>query len=263
VRVIPVLDLLAGRAVWARGGARHAYAPVVSPLSAGPGGPGDATALARAFRDDLGCDECYVADLDAITGGPPQRVLLRALAVVGGRLLVDGGSASPQRARESLADGAARVVVGLETLHSFNALAAVVRAVGGERVVFSLDLRAGQAVLLPGARHRGTPLELAGRAVAVGVGALLALDLARVGTGLGVDLALVERLRGAHPDLELLAGGGVGGLRDVERLADAGCDGVLVATALHGGGLGRTELDVVRRRGGASPRRGGHPIDSR
>ena len=76
MRVIPVLDLLAGRAVWARRGIRVSYAPVRSALLPEAG---DAVALARAFRRTLGCEECYVADLDAIMGAPPQHALLRRL----------------------------------------------------------------------------------------------------------------------------------------------------------------------------------------
>jgi len=220
-----------------------------------PAGPADdAVTLARAFHDRLGCDEWYVADLDAISGVAPQRSLVRALAALGGRLLVDAGVSTPARARETLADGrwgasAARVVIGLETLPSLAALGDVARVVGRERLVFSLDLREGEPVLPPGAPHQGTPLELARAAVdREGVAAMLVLDVARVGSGLGVDLDLVAALRRAHPGSELLAGGGIGSVRDLERLADSGCDGALIATALHDGSLAKEHIEAVRRR---------------
>ena len=117
MRVIPVLDLMAGRAVRAEGGRREGYAPVHSVLLPEERA-GDALALAGAFRDRLGRDEWYVADLDAITGGAPQQALLDALAVAGGRLLVDAAVTTPRRAHDVLAHGAERVVVGLETLSS-------------------------------------------------------------------------------------------------------------------------------------------------
>jgi phosphoribosylformimino-5-aminoimidazole carboxamide ribotide isomerase len=253
MRVIPVLDLKGGRAVQARPGPRASYPLVRSRLIPGEG---DALGLARAYRDALGCDECYVADLDAIAGGAPQRELLGSIARLGGRLLVDAGDTTPEGARATLAAGAARVVIGLETLDSFGALAAIVRAIGGEPVAFSLDLRLG-------ASPAGAPLMLVGQAVRAGVHALIALDLARVGTAAGMDLELVGAIRREHPDLELLAGGGVGGVSDVARAADVGCDGVLVATALHDGRLRAADLEVVRGRGAGAPRRGGHVNDSR
>lgn len=260
MRVIPVLDLMAGRAVRADRGLRVAYQPVASVLTPTVG---DALALARAFREALSCDEWYVADLDAIAGRPPQRAILEALAGLGGKLMVDAAVASPEQARQTISDGAARVVVGLETLPAFQALAAIVRAVGRERVVFSLDLLSGRPVVLRGAPHQGEPFALVDQAIRAGAGAVIVLDLARVSTGSGVDLELVRRIRAAHPELELLAGGGVAGARDLGRLAEAGCDGALVATAVHDGGLRGSDLEVVRRRGAVAPRRGGHVSDSR
>lgn len=238
MRVIPALDLRRGLAVHAVAGRREAYAPVRSRLATGAG---DGLALARAFRDRLGLAEWYVADLDAIAGEALQAPLLASLAELGGRLLVDAGVASVARARETIAAGAARVVVGLETLPGFDALADVVRALEAERVVFGLDLRAGVPLLAAGARHADPPLALVERARAAGVGAVLVLDVARVGTGGGVDTALVAEIRRRHPGLELLAGGGVRGPADLAALAEAGCDGAVVATALHEGRLGQAQ----------------------
>jgi len=245
--VIPVLDLRAGRAVLARGGRRESYAPVRSVLVGAEAGAGDAVALARAYRDALSLEDCYVADLDAIGGGPVQGALLRRLADLGSALLVDAGVADPVRARDVRAAGAAQVVVGLETLPSFAALAAVARAVGAEHVVFSLDLRDGVPIVPTGAQQHGTAVELARAAVDAGATSLLVVDLARVGTGRGVDPRLVEALRRAHPTVRLLAGGGVTSAQEIARLADLGLDAVLLATALHDGRLGRADLEAVRR----------------
>ncbi len=249
--MIPVLDLRGGRAVLARGGRRETYAPVRSRLLDG-GAEGDPLALGRAYRDILDCDEWYVADLDALAGRAVQRGLVGALAGLGGRLLVDAAVATPERARELVADGAARVVVGLETLPSFDALTAVARAIG-PRVVFSLDLRDGAP--LTRAFFARTPLEIARGAVTAGAGAIIVIDLTRIGGGRGVDLVLVEALRHAFPHVELLAGGGIGTPRELERLADAGLDGALIASGLHDGRITRGDVAAVRR--------ADHPSDSR
>jgi phosphoribosylformimino-5-aminoimidazole carboxamide ribotide isomerase len=260
VRVIPVLDLRAGRAVHASGGERHGFPPVRSVLVS-ERASGDACALAQAFRDTLGCEECYVADLDAIEGGRPQHALLEALARSGSRLFIDAGVATLERARELLDRGAARVVVGLETLPSFVALELVTRAIGPERVMFSLDLRGGRPVLHSGAAPEETTLALVGRAAAAGATAVLVLDLARVGSGRGLDRALLAAIRSAHPGLELLAGGGIASPAELERLARTGLDGALVATALHSGMIGKADVQAVR--GPRARRRDGHASDSR
>ena len=246
MQLIPVLDLAHGVAVQARAGDRARYAPVESVLA--PATAGDPLALIQAYRDILGARECYIADLDAIQGGEIQRGPLRDLARAGApcELLVDAGISDAGSAVEVLALGADRVVVGLETLRSFDDLASIVVAAAPDRVAFSLDLRHGRPLLHPANRAVDEaapgPVSLAGRAVAAGVPTLLVLDVARVGTGGGVDLDLLVALRRSFPSVRLLAGGGVSARRDLERIRGAGCDGVLLATAIHTGRVGGPDV---------------------
>jgi phosphoribosylformimino-5-aminoimidazole carboxamide ribotide isomerase len=248
IRVIPVLDLKRGRAVHARGGRRDRYDAVGSRLAQGRG---DALALARAYRDALGLRELYVADLDAIAGGAPQLALVRSLTAPSVSLWLDAGTATPDRAQRLVREGVSRVVVGLETLPSFDALGAIVEAVGAGRVVFSLDLRDGRplarAAELPALEAgRAAAIALAERAASAGAGTVIVLDLARVGTAAGVDLELVRHLRRALPRVELVAGGGVRDRADLEALADAGAHAALLATALHEGRLGKEDIEALR-----------------
>jgi len=236
VRIFGVIDLRAGRAVHARGGAREAYAPVRSTLL-GEAEPGDAVALARAYRAHGGVGGIYVADLDAIHGAEPYD--LTEIAGVGLPLMVDAGANTVQKARAAGARAvpATRIVVGLETLGSFEDLAAIVTALGPERTVFSLDLKDGVPLGAPGTdRARQSPVDLACRAAAYGVRSVILLDLSRVGRNAGVDLSLVGEIRGALPshEVELIVGGGIRGDDDIRQLDAIGCDGALIATALLG-----------------------------
>ena len=74
-------------------------------------------------------------------------------------------------------------------------------------------------------------------------GAHLYLDISSVGTGRGLDPALLARVRSAS-DRRLLYGGGAASTADLDLLADAGYDGAIVATALHRGAI---PLDAIRR----------------
>jgi phosphoribosylformimino-5-aminoimidazole carboxamide ribotide isomerase len=252
MEIVPVLDVTQGVAVQAQGRVRTDFAPVQSVLT--PDAPGDPLALARAYRDVLGAQACYVADLDAILGGPVQRGLIRDLAEFQtgftGELLVDAAAADPDGALEVVSAGASDVVVGLETLRSFAALADIVDSVGTNRVVFSLDLQLGTPILHPlmqdAAGPAPDPLALAAQAADAGVGALLVLDLGRVGTGVGADLGLLENLRRRHPAARLLAGGGVHTRKDLERMEDAGCDAALVASAIHAGRITAEDVAALR-----------------
>ena len=255
MEVVPVIDLTQGIAVHAQGRVRAEYAPVRSVLT--PSAPGDPISLIRAYRDVLGAQVCYIADLDAIRGGPVQRSLIRDLAEFRtgfmGELLVDGGASGRDGALEVLSAGASDAVVGMETLRSFADLADIVDAVGPNRVVFSLDLQLGVPILHPlmadAAGAVPDALTLTAQAADAGVTAILVLDLGRIGTGVGVDVGLVENLRRRHPTARLLAGGGVLTRKDLERMEGAGCDAALVASAIHTGRINAEDVAALRHTG--------------
>jgi HisA/HisF family protein len=219
VRVVPVIDLKDGTAVHAVRGERERYRPVGS----------EPLALARAFRFELGLDELYVADLDAIAGGGENDVLIRALAREA-RVMVDAGVSEPEHARALLDLGVHRVVVGTETLADADALDRLL-----PEAVLSIDLRDGRT-LSPDPQLAGLPaLDAVARLQRTELHEVIVLDLARVGSGAGPDLASIAAIHAAFGDLELLAGGGVRDADDLRALGDAGAAGALVATALHSG----------------------------
>ena len=163
--------------------------------------------------------------------------------------MVDAGAHSAESSFEVLACGASQVVVGLETLQAFTDLDAIVEVVGEDRVVFSVDLRLGSPILHPAmqdaAGSHPDAASLTAQAVDAGASTLLVLDLARIGTGSGADLGLLEELRARFPLARLLAGGGVRARRDLERMRDAGCDGALVASAVHAGTITAADLAAL------------------
>jgi phosphoribosylformimino-5-aminoimidazole carboxamide ribotide isomerase len=237
MKVIGVIDLLGGRAVHARGGLRERYQPVVKTVGR-PIAAGDAPALAQAYLQELGVSQIYVADLDAIMGGQPQDELVIKLVSMGAPLWLDAGVSTLVQAEHAFTLGVSRVVVGLETLASYAALDEICFGLGGHRIAFSLDTREGEPLVHPGGAVEAGPVEgIAARAAQAGTGTIIALDLARVGTGRGPDIEILARLRSAAPDVTLMAGGGVRDDADLERLAGAGCDGALVASALLSGRL--------------------------
>ena len=248
MRIIGVVDLLGGRAVHARAGRREGYQPVRS--AAGAGVEGDALTLVRSYVTRAGLTELYIADLDAIQGGAPQDAAIATIAALGTPFWLDAGISSAGRASHALDRGAAHVVVGLETLTSFESLKDICDTVGGGRVAFSLDLRNGEPFVASGGLQSGESAPVvAVRAANAGASVVIVLDLARVGTSAGLDFDLIARIRAAVPDLGLLAGGGVRGEDDLARLANCGCDGALVATAVHDGRIGADEVAAARRMG--------------
>jgi phosphoribosylformimino-5-aminoimidazole carboxamide ribotide isomerase len=242
-RVVPVLDIKGGNAVHAIGGDRAHYRPLASRLHPGS----DPVAIARAYRDVLGLDDLYLADLDAIAGAPPAFALYRALSALGLSLWVDAGLNDGRLVPELLESGVSIVIAGLETLGGPVALTAVLERATPGRVLFSLDLRDGQPVVAPGSDWPECDAGgLAGLAILAGARRLLLLDLARVGGGEGLGtLSLLARFAEAYPSVALGAGGGIRDSEGLRALRRSGATFALVGSALHKGLLTRETLATV------------------
>jgi len=244
VRVLPVLDLMGGHVVRGVGGRRDEYRPIESRL-VDSSAPLD---VARALAETFDCREFYLADLDAIAGREPAWGVYAALLEHGMRLWVDAGLDDLDRARslaafQTAGRGVARVIAGLESIAGPRQLRELLDVVGAERLVFSLDLKAGRPMADASAWEDPSPRGIARSAIDAGVRTLIVLDLADVGEGHGVGtLELCAELHRDAPDLELVAGGGVRGLDDLRRMAAAGCSYALVASALHDGRLAPADV---------------------
>jgi phosphoribosylformimino-5-aminoimidazole carboxamide ribotide isomerase len=234
MRIIPVVDLKGGQVVRGLAGRRHEYRPIVSRLTSSS----SPVEVGRAFRDQLGLTQVYLADLDAIAGAEPAWATYHALQALGLRLWIDPGIRDHELAERLAAEGIDTVVVGLETVAGPDVLARICQTLGSQRVVFSLDLNEELPLGDTSRWARADVPSLAAEAVAAGVKRVLILDLARVGVGSGTGTEkLCSDLAKAFPPLEIAAGGGVRGAEDLHRLKQCGVHAVLVASALHDGRL--------------------------
>lgn len=242
MRVVPVLDLLGSVVVRGVAGKRSEYRPVVSRLTSRP----EPLAVARAFRRELDLNTLYVADLDAILHERPNWDIYRQLTLDGFALWVDAGLRDIETVKTLLACGAVAAVVGLETWPGPAMLATLCREVGSERVIFSLDLQAGETL---GDRRQWPSHDIgliAAQAATAGVNRAIVLDLSHVGVNNGVaTVDLCQRLRDSHPGWELTTGGGVRDGGDLDALSHAGIDGVLIASALHDGRVSRCDIERI------------------
>ncbi|QDU59205.1 1-(5-phosphoribosyl)-5-[(5-phosphoribosylamino)methylideneamino] imidazole-4-carboxamide isomerase [Planctomycetes bacterium Pan216] len=237
MNIVPAIDLLGGHVVHGVAGQRSNYSPIASVLASGS----DPRVIAAALRK-FGFRRAYIADLDAIAGGDFDPEILDVAFERGLRLWIDAGqrnAVTPAWADHPAID---RLVTGLETLESPEALDALVDRMGPERLLFSLDMNEGRA-LTASERWPESTEEIVERVRTAGVRHVLLLDLARVGLGRGTGTeALTGSIRMERPDLTVSVGGGIQTLEELIRFETLGVEAVLVASALHDGSLSRADL---------------------
>ncbi len=216
------MDLMGGCVVHAKRGDRQAYQPLQSSRVAGcaPDAVADALiALTSARR-------LYIADLDAIRGQASHAAVVGELARRHPEVEIwlDAGFVDAEAALAVCLASGVRPVLGSESLTDPAAFRLLAEA--GLPAVLSLDHRNGQFM---GAAWLQDP--------AVWPERVIAMELARVGSGEGPALDLMRRLSASRPDVQWVAAGGVRGADDLAVLAREGVAAVLVASALHDGRL--------------------------
>jgi HisA/HisF family protein len=224
-------------------GERQHYRAVRSGLVAGS----DPVAIARALCRECDGTAVYVADLDALEGRGDHRGVIRELRDdLGVEPWVDAGVSDSEAASRVLEAGAARVIVGTETLTDITFLRAIRKILPPAQMLVSVDFD-GRGVLSKCPALSGQPPLAAIELLAnEDVTEVILLALRQVGTGAGPDLETLRAVRDAFPELRLIAGGGVRTADDLRALAEAGADGVLLATALHRGWIAAAHIRAAR-----------------
>jgi phosphoribosylformimino-5-aminoimidazole carboxamide ribotide isomerase len=195
---------------------------------------------ARAF-EQMGFSWIHLVDLNGAVEG--RSVNAQAVEAILSRVAVPvqlGGGIRDMAAVEHwLERGVSRIILGTAAVRSPEMLKAAAQAFPG-RIAVGLDARAGNVAVEGWAQSAAvTAAEMALRAQDAGACAIVYTDIARDGTGLGLNvdetLELAESV-----SIPVIASGGVSGLADVAALMGArdGCDniaGVVIGRALYDG----------------------------
>jgi phosphoribosylformimino-5-aminoimidazole carboxamide ribotide isomerase len=237
MKIIPVIDVLNGIAVHGIRGERQHYQPLKSLLFNSV----DPTAIAVAF-ELLGFSDLYLADLDAIQGKSTNyKIFDQIIAKTSLDLMVDAAITNNSRAEKVFATGVTRIVIGTETLDSLNYVTQAVITFGEDKIVVSIDQKGGKLLSASEDIASMDAISAAQKLANLGAQQIIILDLDRVGTEHGINNTVLKSILDTT-DIEVLVGGGIRGLQELEQLKRLGVSGVLVATVLHNGKLTVNEL---------------------
>jgi phosphoribosylformimino-5-aminoimidazole carboxamide ribotide isomerase len=227
-RIVFVLDLYNMNVVHAQGGNRKNYRPVhlTSHICS--------TSEPIKLIEEVKPKEVYIADLNILQGAGHHNTNFATIKQISSRVstMLDPGISSLEEAMEasSLAD---TIILGTETA-SLQTIKEVAALLPG-KVNVSIDKKHGQVLtcdpLMP-----CEPADIMHELNALDIRNIIILDMDRVGTSDGVDSQFLSKIVSiSHHDV--LLGGGVKDIEDIEKLEGIGIKGALVATALHNGSI--------------------------
>jgi len=229
VVVIPAMDILGGRCVrLVQGDYQHPTVYSENPLEV------------VADFEQAGAERLHVVDLDAARGtAPNQKVIESILERRALKVQVAGGIRTAEAVNAWLGAGAYAVVMGTAAVRDPLLLQRCARLHPGQ-VFTALDVRDEKAavsgwtetepVMIGSLLARWDKLPLAG---------VILTCIDRDGTLSGPDLVTLARVR-SMTGLPVQYSGGISSLDDVEHVADAGAQAVILGKALY---EGRITLD--------------------
>lgn len=230
MEIIPVIDVLGGKVVHARGGARSQYPLLQSVLTS------DCEPL-KVISDVLAWQPfstIYVADLDAILQQQHNIELYKNLAKDFPQVnfLLDAGIDSKESWQHFLDYPNIKPVIGSETLVDIGWLA---DSGIQQKSILSLDFQHGQ--FLGDQQLLQQPEVWAEN--------IIAMNIDHIGAHSGPDFELLASLQRQAINSQIIAAGGVRSEQDLIDLELQGVGRVLIASALHDGRITKRSVDKV------------------
>lgn len=189
--------------------------------------------------------EIQVIDLDAAIGDGCNDAIVEFLASRAATR-VGGGVRTPERASKLVTQGARKVIVGTAAFHSDGIndgfLAAVVEAIGRERLLIALDSKGGQIVVKGWREATSLSAEEVIRQLEPYCSGFLCTYVDKEGMLQGTDLDWFRRLR-SSTSLELTAAGGITTIEEIRQLDRMGVHAAL-GMAIY---TARLDLDELAR----------------
>ncbi len=218
MRIIPAIDIIAGKAVRLQKGdydKKKIY-------------DDDPVAVAKSF-EDVGLNDLHVVDLD---GAKSSKV-------------VDFGGGIKSRADLDLvlAHGVAQVTCGSLSVSQRSLVASWIQEVGADKIILGADVRDRKIATRGWLDQTEVSIDsLLDYYSRYNLKYAIVTDIHKDGMGLGPSFELYEELIIAFPHIKFIASGGVHALSDLDRLKTIGLDGVIIGKAIYEKDISLTEL---------------------
>ncbi len=218
------MDILNGSVVHAVKGERSKYKPIQGSMICDSSDPFEIISSVKPH-------ELYIADLDHIQDIGDNFEIIKKISGKT-KTMVDIGVKNMEDVQKC-AQIADTVIIGTETAYFDVIEKAAIQF--PDRIIVSIDMKNGY-VLTKDMTMEDRPEDIIKRLNNIEINEIILLDLGKVGTGAGID----ENFLNDIADLSrhnILVGGGIKNLGDIETLRRLGINGALAATALHNGNI--------------------------
>ena len=221
-RIVFVTDLLGGRVVHAIKGEREKYQPVEKSKVSNSAEPIE-------MISEIKPKEVYIADLDRLQHTGNNFEVIKKISALT-KTMVNIGVEKNDDIEKCLS--IADTVILSSEASSFK----IMRYASGNypgKTSITIDIKNG-SILTKDEDLKKEPKELVKLLNELNIKDIVIIDLSKVGTGAGFDEDFLHEIKDLSKH-NILFGGGIRDMNDIDMLKEIGISGALVATAVHNG----------------------------
>lgn len=236
IELIPAIDIIDGKCVRLSQGDYHSQKVYnENPVE-----------VAKMFEAH-GIRRLHVVDLD---GAASKHIVNhKVLETVAGQtsLIIDfgGGIKSDEDLHIAFESGAKMVTLGSIAVKEPETLVKWINTYGSERIILGADTKDRKIAVNGWMEYSNMELmPFIDEYMKKGVTKVLCTDISRDGMLNGPSTDLYKKIMETHPDLHLIASGGISSMKDIEMLEEAGIPAVVFGKAFYEGHITLQELEA-------------------
>lgn len=236
IELIPAIDIIDGKCVRLSQGDYHSQKVYnENPVE-----------VAKMFEAH-GIRRLHIVDLD---GAASKHIVNhKVLETVAGQtsLIIDfgGGIKSDEDLHIAFESGAKMVTLGSIAVKEPETLVKWINTYGSERIILGADTKDRKIAVNGWMEYSNMELmPFIDEYMKKGVTKVLCTDISRDGMLNGPSTDLYKKIMETHPDLHLIASGGISSMKDIEMLEEAGIPAVVFGKAFYEGHITLQELEA-------------------
>jgi phosphoribosylformimino-5-aminoimidazole carboxamide ribotide isomerase len=208
----------------------------------------DPLEVARQF-EAAGIERLHIVDLDGAKAG--KIINLNILEKISGatNLVIDfgGGVKTIADVSNIINAGAAMVTIGSLAVKHPELLEEWLMEFGAQRFMIGADVLDGKIKISGWLEDGGIDIfAFIGQVLSLGVVNIFCTDIAKDGVMEGPSIGLYKQIIQEHPEVNLVASGGVSNINDVMMLKEIGCTGVIIGKAIYEGKVSLKDLLKIK-----------------
>ncbi len=234
--IIPAIDIISGKCVRLTKG-DYAQQKIYND---------DPVEVARQFAG-AGLQRLHVVDLDGAKAGKIKNMAVLENIAAATSLVIDfgGGIKNISDVEAVFNAGASMVTIGSMAVKQPALLEEWLMEFGSDRFLIGADVLDEKVRINGWQEDSGINIfDFTGTLISLGAKNIFCTDISKDGVMEGPSIDLYKKIIGQHPEINLIASGGVSNINDVIALKEIGCSAVIIGKAIYENLITLEELSI-------------------